>query len=106
MYVINRPHLGLARAFLAAEQLFGATREMLISRSRREPLASLRALLCCYLHEQMHVCAQQIADAVGRDRSSINYYVAQHRDRLITDREYSESYYALQARMEQGWEND
>lgn len=85
---------------MATEGLFGATQENLVSLNRHEPLASVRALVCCVMHLEMWVSVEQCATAIHRSRDSITYYLSKHPDRMETDDEYRESYDALKIRVE------
>lgn len=100
MYVVNKPNPDIYHAFMATENLFGATQEDLVSKNRHEPLASVRALFSCILHIEMWVSVDQCAAAMQRDRTSITYYLSKHPDRMETDEEYRESYEALKIRVE------
>ena len=93
MYNIN--HEINAEFFSAVKELFGTSLEDLRKKSRTEPLASVRALVGCYLHNEMDLARNQIADILDRDKTNISHYFSCHKDRMFADKAYRKSYNAL-----------
>ena len=81
--------------FEKVKELFGVSLEDLRKKSRTEPLASVRALVGCYLHNELEYSRNSIAEILHRDKTSISHYFDNHSDRMDADREYRKSYNAL-----------
>ena len=81
--------------FEGVKDLFGASLEDLRKKSRTEPLASVRALVGCYLHNELEYSRNRIAEILHRDKTNISHYFLNHEDRMFADRAYRKSYNAL-----------
>jgi len=81
--------------FEEVKSLFGVSLEDLRKKSRTEPLASVRALVGCYLHNELEYSRNRIAEILHRDKTNISHYFYNHSDRMDADRAYRKSYNAL-----------
>jgi len=93
MYQINKEIN--YRFFDQVKSLFGVSLEDLRKKSRTEPLASVRALVGCYLHNELEYSRNRIAEILHRDKTNISHYFFNHEDRMDADRAYRKSYNAL-----------
>ena len=87
--------------FEEVKELFGVSLEDLRKKSRTEPLASVRALVGCYLHNELEYSRNRIAEILHRDKTNISHYFYNHEDRMFADRDYRKSYDALKAKDKQ-----
>jgi len=81
--------------FEEVKSLFGVSLEDLKKRSRTEPLASVRALVGCYMHHELEYSRNRIAEIFDRDKTNISHYFFNHEDRMFADKAYRKSYNAL-----------
>ena len=84
----------------AARDVFGVRYDDLTNHCRSEPLASVRGLIASILHLEMCISQTDISSFLKRHKSSISYYVHNHSDRMIADRQYRQSYNALKSKLE------
>ena len=96
----------MERVATAAMDVFGVTYHDLTKYDRSEPLASVRGLVASVLHVDMKISRDDVAAFVQRDPTSVTLYGQNHRDRMITDRRYQESYYALKSKLEDNAKGD
>jgi chromosomal replication initiation ATPase DnaA len=81
--------------FEEVKDLFGVSLDDLKKRSRTEPLASVRALVGCYMHYELQYSRNRIGEILNRDKTNISHYFLNHEDRMDADRAYRKSYNAL-----------
>jgi chromosomal replication initiation ATPase DnaA len=85
--------------FEEVRSLFGVSLGDLKKRSRTEPLASIRALVGCYMHHELEYSRNRIAEIFDRDKTNISHYFVNHKDRMDADKAYRKSYNALLERL-------
>ena len=90
----------MERVATAALEVFGATYHDLTKKDRTEPLASVRGLVASVLYVDMKISRDDVAAFVQRDPTSVTLYGQNHLDRMITDRQYCQSYNALKSKLE------
>ena len=64
----------LGQLFEIIERETGVTQAQIKSKSRKEELAYLRAIIACYLNKEGCITGI-IANIVSRDRATINHYL-------------------------------
>tara|TARA_B100001059_G_C17830725_1_gene584501 strand:- start:2933 stop:3247 length:315 start_codon:yes stop_codon:yes gene_type:complete len=84
----------------AALEVFGVTYHDLTKKDRTEPLASVRGLVASVLYVDMQVSRDDVAAFFHRNPTSVTHYASNHLDRMITDRQYCQSYHALKSQLE------
>ena len=91
----------MERVATAAMEVFGVTYHDLTKYNRSEPLASVRGLVASVLYVDMKISRDDVAAFVQRDPTSVNIYGQNHLNRMITDRQYRQSYHALKSKLEE-----
>ena len=90
----------MERVATAALEVFGATYHDLTKKDRTEPLASVRGLVGAVLYVDMKISRTDVAAFLHRNPTIVTVYRQNHLDRMITDREYCQSYHALKSKLE------
>tara|TARA_R100001463_G_scaffold22131_1_gene53109 strand:- start:13195 stop:13509 length:315 start_codon:yes stop_codon:yes gene_type:complete len=84
----------------AAMEVFGVTYHDLTKKDRTEPLASVRGLVGAVLYVDMKISRNHVAAFLHRNPTLVTIYGQNHLDRMITDRQYCQSYHALKSQLE------
>lgn len=83
----------------ACKDVFGFTREQIVGRSREEPLASVRAIVCNAML-QRGGSSYLVAKILNRNKDTIRYHKREHSIRLVTDRGYREAWCAFSSKID------
>jgi len=92
--------LEMEKVASAAMEVFGVTHHDLTKKDRSEPLASVRGLVGAVLFVEMKISRNDVAAFLHRSPKLLTAYGKNHSDRMITDRQYRQSYHALKSKLE------
>jgi hypothetical protein len=95
------PSAKFDRFFQAAENVWGIEKDELRMRTRKEPIASARAILMAVIRRRTGATFEDIALALGRrEHGTAMHHCEQHEPRMEVDADYRENAQAIEEELD------